>query len=173
MSAMERLTPEAMASRMDALNAADGCVLDANLPKDTLRYIAENARVPLVLDPVSCAKAPRVQVILPYLTAIKPNRLEAEALTGEKNVEQAGEKLLKAGVQYVFISLGAEGIYFAGESERGYLPARPLPSLPLTGAGDALCAGITLALLQGKPVRACAEAGLDAAFCALTRTERP
>ena len=169
MSAMECLTPEAMAERLPALNRADACVLDANLPAETLSFIARNATVPLVLDPVSCAKAPRVREVLPYLTAIKPNRLEAEALTGERNVERAAEKLLNRGVQNVFVSLGPEGVYFASAQDRGYVPAIPLAAVPATGAGDALCAGVTLALLRGEPIRACAEAGCRAAHAALSR----
>ena len=164
MSAMERLTPFEMAKRMDAVNASRGCVLDANLRQDSLAFIAQNAAVPLVLDPVSCAKAPRVIPILPRLFAIKPNRMEAEALTGERNVEKAAEELLRRGVQNVFISLGPEGIYFASGESRGYMPALPLPALPATGAGDAVCAGITLALLRGEGVEASAKAGRDAAY---------
>ncbi len=167
MSAMEYLTPEAMENRMPALNAADACVLDANLPRDTLEYIARHAAVPLILDPVSCAKAPRAQGILPYLAAIKPNRMEAEALTGERNVEKAAAALLAAGVRRVFVSLGAEGVYYADGSCAGYQPARPLPTIPATGAGDALCAGLTLALLAGKDTPSCAQSGQDAAFQAL------
>lgn len=167
MSAMECLTPEAMESRMSALNGADACVVDTNLSPDTLQYIARSATVPLILDPVSCAKASRARDILPFLTAIKPNRLEAEALTGEKNVEKAAAALLAAGVKRVFISLGAEGVYFADAAYAGYQSARPLPTIPATGAGDALCAGLTLALLAGKDTHACAQAGQDAAFQAL------
>ncbi len=167
MSAMECLSPEAMESRMPALNAADACVLDANLSHETLAYIARHAAVPLILDPVSCAKAPRAREILPYLTAIKPNRLEAEALTGERNVEKAAAALLAAGVRRVFVSLGAEGVYYSDGTTMGYQPARPLPTIPATGAGDALCAGLTLALLEGKDVRECAQVGQEAAFQAL------
>lgn len=170
MSAMERLTPEAMWPRMDAVNRADACVLDANLSADTLAFIAENAVIPLILDPVSCAKAPRVKPILSRLTAIKPNRIEAEALTGERNVEKAAEALLQAGVKKVFISLGAEGVYFADASDRGYLPAAPLPNLPATGAGDALCAGITVAMFQGKAIREAAKQGCENAHQALLRS---
>ncbi len=169
MSAMEKLTPDAMRLRMETVNSADACVLDANLSAETLAFIAENAAVPLILDPVSCAKAPRVKPILPYLTAIKPNRLEAEALTGERNVEKAAEALLNAGVNKVFISLGPEGIYYADAAERGYLPAIPLPNLPATGAGDALCAGITAALLQNKSVREAAQMGCENAHQVLLR----
>lgn len=167
MSAMDQLTPEAMRLRMEAVNRADTCVLDANLSAETLAFIAENASVPLILDPVSCAKAPRVKPILSSLTAIKPNRLEAEALTGERNVEKAGEALLGAGVKKVFISLGPEGVYYANASDSGYVPAIPLPNLPATGAGDALCAGITLALLQNKPIREAAKDGCRNAHQAL------
>lgn len=164
MSAMDRLSPDAMETRMEALNAADACVLDANLPKETLKYIARHAAVPLILDPVSCAKAPRARSVLPYLAAIKPNRLEAEALTGERNVEKAAAALLAAGVKRVFISLGAEGMYFTDGACAGYQPARPLPTVPATGAGDALCAGLTLALLAGEDIRTCAKMGQDAAY---------
>lgn len=170
MSAMDMWTREAAAERMPRVNAADACVLDANLPSDVLLYIAGHAAVPLLLDPVSCAKAARALPALPYLTAIKPNRLEAQALTGEKNVERAADKLLREGVRYAFISLGAEGVYYAGGEERGYLPARPLPAVPATGAGDALCAGITLALLSGCGPRECAFAGCDAAYHALLQS---
>ncbi|MBR3740510.1 MAG: carbohydrate kinase family protein [Clostridia bacterium] len=171
MSAMECLTPEAMENRMQALNEADACVLDANLSQDTLLYIARNATVPLILDPVSCAKAPRVREILPFLTVIKPNRMEVETLTGERNVEKAAKALLAKGVKNVFISLGAEGVYYADGICAGYQAARPLPTIPATGAGDALCAGLTLALLAGKDIQACAQAGQDAAFQALIRAK--
>ena len=171
MSAMEALTPEALIPRLRAVNACRGCVMDTNLPEETLKFLADNVTAPLILDPVSCAKAPRALGVLSRLTAIKPNRLEAEALTGERNVEKAADALLNAGVRNVFISLGAEGLYFAGQAERGFLPASPLPSLPQTGAGDAMCAGLTLALLAGQSVRACGQAGLDAAFAALLRDQ--
>ena len=169
MTAMDRLTPDAMRPRMDKINRADACVLDANLSAETLMFIAENAAVPLILDPVSCAKAPRVKSILSSLSAIKPNRLEAEALTGERNVEKAAEALLNAGVKKVFVSLGPEGIYYADASDRGYLPAVPLPNLPATGAGDALCAGITVALLRNQSAREAAYMGCMNAHQALLR----
>ena len=170
MSAMNCLTAEAMESRMSAVNAADGCVLDCNLPEETLLSVARHASVPLILDPVSCAKAGRAKSVLPFLTAVKPNLLEVEALTGEKNVERAAEQLLDRGVKNVFISLGARGVYFAGQGERGQIPALPLPAVPLTGAGDALCAGITLGLLQGMPPKECAQLGQKIAHQALLRS---
>lgn len=170
MSAVDALTPEVMAEKMACINESDGCVLDANLPEETLLFIAKNAQVPLFLDPVSCHKAPKVKSILPYLTAIKPNLLEASVMTGEKDPAKAADILLFHGVKNAFISMGAEGVYFAGEEDHGIVPALPLPQLPLTGAGDALCAGITLSLLKGLPLRECARKGCEAAYHALMAT---
>jgi len=168
MQAMNALTPDIMEKRMEFINQGDGCVLDANLSPETLQYIATHARVPLFLDPVSCAKAPRIQKILPYLTAIKPNLMEAEMLTGEKSPERAARILRKNGVQHVFISMGADGVYFSGPDREGISPAIPLSAIPLTGAGDALVAGVTLALLQKKSTQEAARAGCEAAHAALT-----
>ena len=167
MSAMERVTPEIIAQRLDAINRSDACVVDANLPPETLEFIGLNVTCPLVADPVSAIKGQRLRPILRHLTAIKPNQLEATALTGENHAERAAEALLRAGVKNVFISMGAEGVYYASREEKGVMPAVKLPAIPLTGAGDALCAGLTLALIAGKSPRECARAGCQAAHDAL------
>ena len=167
MQAVDQLTPQAMESRMDFINAGSGCVLDANLPAETLQYIAAHATVPLFLDPVSCHKAPKVLPILSSLTAIKPNMMEAETLTGKSNPQEAAQALRKQGTRHVFISMGAKGVYYAGPREAGLCPAIPLPALPLTGAGDALMAGLTHALLQGMDTQMAARAGSQAAHQAL------
>ena len=171
MTAMERLTPGALAERMDFINSCDGCVADANLSEDSLVYLAEHVSVPLFMDPVSAVKAPRVLPILSYLTAIKPNALEALALTGEHDPVRAAEKLLSCGVRNVCITLGSEGAYYACQHSKGMVPVRRLTQLPQTGAGDAFCAGLTLALLSGRSLRESAQAGCDAAFSALARAE--
>lgn len=171
MDALTCLTPDQIAVRAAAINAGDACVLDANLPAETLRAAAQKISVPLIADPVSTAKAPRLRDILPHLTAVKPNQLEAAALTGESRPELAAEALLKMGVKNVFISLGREGVYFAGGRERGLMPAPALPAVPLTGPGDALCAGLTMALIQGKSPRECARLGCQAAYDALMNAE--
>lgn len=167
MAAMDALTPQALSPLLPRINRFDGCVLDANLSEATLRFLAERVAIPIFLDPVSCHKAQRVLPILSCLTAIKPNRMEAKTLTGEDSPERAARRLLEMGVKDVFISLGSEGVYYASAQTQGLQPALPLPAAPLTGAGDALCAGLMLALLEGKNVQACAKAGAESAYQAL------
>lgn len=168
MSAMDCLTPEAIASRAAEINSAcAACVLDANLSPEALEAAAASIRLPLIADPVSTVKAQRLRSILPHLTALKPNQMEAAALTGEQQPPRAARALLRAGVQNVFISMGAEGVYYASPREEGVMPAMRLPHIPLTGAGDALCAGLTLGLTAGKSPRECARMGCQAAHDAL------
>lgn len=155
------LTPERV--NMDAVNASDLCVVDANLPAQTLLFIAKNARVPVVADTVSAAKAHRLKAALPYLYAIKPNLLEAETLTGEATPERAADALLLAGVKRVFLSLGARGIFYADETERGVARVAPVLSVNATGAGDsataAVCAGCLFHLSAKKSARLAARVG--------------
>ena len=159
----KRLTREALAPLIPSINAAGVCVLDANLPEDTLLFLADAVTVPLIADPVSLVKAPRLVPILSKLAAFKPNLSEALALSGADSPEQAAQWLLQRGVKRAFISMGREGVYFADAGDCGALRPAKIETAPQTGAGDAFTAGAARAVLNGAPVRACAQAGMDAA----------
>lgn len=158
------LTPETV--NMGAVNGADLCVIDANLPEETLLFIAKNATVPVMADPVSAAKAGRLRETLPYLYAIKPNLIEAQALTGKATPEEAAGVLLDMGVKKVFLSLGALGIYYADENARGIASVKPVKAVNATGAGDSATAALCAGFLMGLSVSDCAY--LAARVAALT-----
>ena len=71
MALTERLDCGYARSILPILAGFDLCVLDANAPADTLTFLAQELKIPTLLDPVSCAKAERVRAALPHLTAIK------------------------------------------------------------------------------------------------------
>ena len=145
MEITERLTPDFLAPLQPRLNAADAVVLDANLSEETLAFLAERCTAPLCADPVSAAKARRLLRALPRLAAIKPNALEAAALTGEDDPVRAARALLAAGVKRVFVSLGAEGMLAAEGETLLRLPCPPCRVVNTTGAGDAATAAIVWA----------------------------
>lgn len=147
MELMERLDGPAVRCLSPAGFAA--CVLDANLGVQALEAAAEHLDMPLIADPVSIAKAGRLGSVLHRLSALKPNLSEAEAMTGQKGPEDAARALLDRGVKQVFVSLGRDGLYFASAAERGYLKPERLMNAPATGAGDAMAAGITMAIAEG------------------------
>ena len=167
----ERLTPEYAETCMERINEAGLCVLDANPPVETVAYIAAHAAVPLLMDPVSCAKLDRARAALPYLTAIKPNLLEARALTGESTPEACAKALVAAGVKMAFVSLGAEGICCADRHICRVIPVAQHSDAAKTGAGDALCAGLAIALAAGENTLECALHGMRCAAAFLEKEE--
>ncbi|MFR0788393.1 MAG: PfkB family carbohydrate kinase [Vescimonas sp.] len=67
--------------------------------------------------------------MLGKLHTLKPNRLEAELLSGvpitdTDSLHRAAQTLLETGLHRVFISLGADGVYAADQSG-SVTPARP------------------------------------------------
>ncbi len=161
MSAMDLLTPDLVRAALKGMDGLSACVLEANLRGDTLAAAARSLAVPLVADPVSCEKALRLIPVLPLLTAIKPNLLEAEAMTGRAGPEEAARALLDGGVRQVYLSLGAAGLYYTSAEGEGFLPPFLPPSAACaTGAGDAVTAGIAFGVSRGMGVRDCADLGL-------------
>ncbi len=150
------LTAEYAASVLPKLQAG-AIVVDANLPEDTIRYICNNSSIPVYADPVSTAKAVKLLPVLHRLSAMKPNALEAEKLTGEKDPERAARALVEMGVKRVFVSLGSRGMIAADEKELLLLPAPLTQVVNTTGAGDAATAAIVLSGIKELSLRETAE----------------
>ena len=169
MGVTAHITPAVIEERLDALNAARAVVLDANLPAETLSYLASRVRVPLYADPVSTAKAPRLRAILPRLACLKPNALEAEELSGEKEPEAAARALLRAGVGRVFLSMGAQGMLAAEGKRLIRRPCEQVRVVNTTGAGDAAMAALVWAGVHGmdleRSLRFALMAGAGATEC--------
>ena len=168
MTIYERLTPDWFASVLPVLNAAEAVVLDANLPEESLTYIAEHCAAPLLADPVSAAKAPRLRRALGRLTALKPNRLEAEALTGIPVTDDAGlmaaaDALLATGLRRLCITLGPDGVLAAEGTTRLRLKNPPHRPGDASGCGDAFTAALAWAAVRGADLRESALLGLAAA----------
>ncbi len=150
------LTPSALCGKIGIINACDACVLDGNLPSESIEYLADKLTVPVFADPVSTKKALRFLPVLGRLAAIKPNIYEARAMTGLTSPEDCAEGLLSFGCGAVFISCGAEGIYYAQGDERGRARTVPVRG-NTTGAGDAACAKLIEGLLAGLPAAEAAD----------------
>lgn len=172
MSICSRITPAFLASRLTLLQNAQVVVADANIPEESLQFLAENLTVPLFIDPVSTVKAEKLRPILSKIHTLKPNRLEAELLSGiaiksEADVEKAAQALLDMGVHRLFISMGSDGVYAAMGGQRLRLSNLPGKMVNTTGCGDAFMAALCWAYLEGSDLRATALAGLAAGAIAM------
>ena len=177
MSIYDHMTPEFLRQRLDFINGADLVVLETNLPEESIRWLCDNCKAPILADPVSTIKAEKLRPVLGKLAALKPNRLEAELLSGVKitddvSLHRAADALLKTGLHRVFISLGADGVFAADHSGQSLqLPALKGSIVSTTGCGDAFMAAITWAYLQGTDLTDTAKAGLAASVIAMESAE--
>ncbi len=176
MDIYEHLTPAFVASRAPLLNNAQVVVMDTNIPADTIAWVAEHINLPIFVDPVSTTKAEKLRPVLGKLHTLKPNRLEAELLsgvtiTGEDSLNKAADVLLETGLRRVFISLGGDGVFAADHSSRCHLPCLPGKMVNTTRCGDAFMAAITWAYLEGTDLKNTARAGLAAATIAMESAE--
>lgn len=158
----ECITPDFLLPRLEMLNAASAVVVDGNLTRETLCWIAEHVAVPIFADPVSVTKAERLRPILSRLHTFKPNLTEGQHLTGETAPERIVDALLQQGVGQVFLSLGADGILAGAGEERCMLPCYPTRMVNTTGGGDAVMAALIWAHLHGKTLREATAAALKA-----------
>lgn len=176
MEIYRHLTPQALAQRHKLLDGSQVVVLDANIPEESIVWLAENCPAPLFADPVSTAKAAKLKPVLGKLHTLKPNRLEAELLSGVpitdgESLRRAADALLETGLRRVFISLGAEGVFAADHNGRVQLPCLPGEMVNATGCGDAFMAAIAWAYLRGTDLADTARAGLAASSIAMESRE--
>jgi pseudouridine kinase len=172
MAILDHRTPAVMADRLDLINGAAACVVDTNLPTQTLAWLAAHVRVPLFCDPISTTKARKLDGLLARIDTLKPNRLQASTLTGvdikdENDLLLACDRLLDQGLARAFISLGADGLLCAEGTHRLRLPLLPGNVVNTTGAGDAMTAALVWAHLRGLDLRAMGLAGLAASSIAV------
>lgn len=177
MDICQKISPALLESRRALLDGSQIVVMDTNMPVESIVWMAEHCRAPIFVDPVSTTKAEKIRGVLGKLHTIKPNRIEAELLSGvqirdEESLRKAAQTLLDTGLQRVFISLGEDGVYAAErDGQHLHLPVLPGQMVNTTGCGDAFMAAIAWAWMQGIPLRQTAMAGLAASVIAMESAE--
>ena len=72
MDIYRHLTPQLLSQRQKLLSGSQVLVIDTNIPAESIAYLAENCHVPIFADPVSTAKAVKLQPVLGRLHTLKP-----------------------------------------------------------------------------------------------------
>ncbi|MDE0975129.1 MAG: carbohydrate kinase family protein [Candidatus Nanopelagicales bacterium] len=176
MAVMDSLDVAAMQARSSTLENAAAIVVDCNLSSECIGQITRTQTdSPLFVDPVSVAKARRVTPHLASFHTLKPNRAEAALLsgveiTGKRSLKKAANVLLDAGVSNVVISLAADGVFFANADSSGILTVPLQGVASVTGAGDALMAGLVSAHLADLDLEDAVRFALAAAVLSAAST---
>lgn len=150
MSTETSLTPEYIDSVEDIINGATVAVVDCNLSQEAFDHIMKISRVPVYVDTVSANKSHKIKGHLKGIDTLKPNRIEAEILTGlsintEEDYVGACYNLIYQGVRRVFITMGSKGIIAADMNNCYITDSYSIEPVNTTGAGDAATAAIAWA----------------------------
>ncbi len=155
MEIMEMLTPDWADAVLDRVNSSRLCVLDANLPQETIQRLAARASgTRFLFDPVSATKAVRGKDCVGCFYAIKPNVEEAGVLSAmriqtDADLERTAAHFHAQGTTLVFISLGKRGLFFSDGEMRGIALSPQAHVANVSGAGDAATAGIAFGIVKG------------------------
>lgn len=172
MDSIEKLTVDHIRSKRSIIEHAQLVVLDTNLPQAVLDHLlTQYPKTKFFVDTVSTKKALKIKDHLKNIHTLKPNRMEAEVLTG------SSEKipLLELGSQLKckrsFISLGSQGVQVFEGKTHLHFPTKPIEVVNATGAGDAFMAGLVYAYLKGYDIKETCLTAMAASRLALSHPD--
>ncbi|MDO9574832.1 MAG: PfkB family carbohydrate kinase, partial [Candidatus Contubernalis sp.] len=195
------ITVEYLRSKAYLIKESKIVVVDTNIPEESIEYVADlcnKVKVPILVEPVSVEKAKKLRGILNgrwTIDYITPSRNELESILeagAERNngedegididvdVVKAAEELRRKGAKNVIVTLGKRGIYVScGGADGGrkkdcwskFMAPYRGEVLDVTGAGDALVAGLVYGIYKGYSLELAARFGLGAAALTISTKE--
>ncbi|WP_341357349.1 carbohydrate kinase [Rossellomorea sp. y25] len=155
--------------RWGLISSSEMVLLDTNFPEDVLKYIIRRCQtegVPLTIIPVSEPKVLKLPTSLEGVSWFICNKGEAETYVGmtietEGDYFRAAKAITQRGAERVVITRGDQGLvyYTTYKEARAVLPPK-VEVADVTGAGDALVAGILFGYLKGSDTEGACRIGV-------------
>ncbi|MCQ2969243.1 MAG: carbohydrate kinase family protein [Clostridium sp.] len=159
MDSLDKVEESFIDSKAEIFENAEYTIVGSDNP-ELLEYVLKKfqGKTKFILDPVSANKAVKISHLIKYFHTIKPNRIETEALcgfeiNGFEDLQKAGRYFLEQGVENIFISLDADGIYYLTKDEEGIICQNDKIDIKnVTGAGDSFVAGLGYGYMNGLSI---------------------
>ena len=159
MDSLDKLDIDFISSKSELIKNAEYVFLDSDNP-ETMEYILKRFKgeTRFILDPISAEKAGSIRHLIKYFHTIKPNKYEAEVMSGikirnDEDLKRVGNHFIDLGVTEVFISLDEEGVYYNDGNLEGKIKTYGIPVKNVTGAGDSFVAGLGYGYMMGMPLK--------------------
>lgn len=175
MEIIEQIDQAQIGRSWSYMNSSDWVILDCNLPKETIAFTLDHkqtAGFKIAVDTVSVSKAKRLPYDLSNIDLLFTNKAEAASMLQEnlgikeKTLEELADLLRARGANEVFITDGSNGHLVSTSEDQFRVPALSTNVINVSGAGDALVAGVLYKLTTGATLRESSQVG--AALSALT-----
>lgn len=155
-----------------SLDEDDIIIIDANLDMDCIGYLLDHAKCPIAADPVSVSKSGRFIEYINRISIFKPNRFEAEEMTGiliedEDSAKKCLKWFLDHGVKEVIISLADKGVLLGTQEKSIWITHRTIALENATGGGDTLLGAYVSKRLHGCDPKDALYYGVTAAVDAI------
>ncbi|MFR5264263.1 carbohydrate kinase family protein [Clostridium sp.] len=157
MKSIDEMCTDFIDEKAEIIENAEYVVLDSDNPEIVEYMVKKFKNTKFILDPVSAEKAMNVKHLIKYFHTIKPNRHEAEILAGfpiidEEDLINASNYFLSLGIERVFISLDADGIFYRDKNSCGKIGTGKVDVVNVTGAGDSFVAGMGHGYMNNLPI---------------------
>ncbi|MCK5403337.1 bifunctional hydroxymethylpyrimidine kinase/phosphomethylpyrimidine kinase, partial [Candidatus Bathyarchaeota archaeon] len=143
----------------EVIRSSDILLIQLEIPLHIVEYainMAFNEGVKVLLNP-----APAKQLskdLLKKVYVLIPNEKEAELLSNVKikdlhSSQMSAKKLLESGIENVVLTLGKNGSIIGTKEETIHITGLNVNAIDTTGAGDAFCGALAVALSSGKKLK--------------------
>ncbi|MFA6438799.1 MAG: ribokinase [Bacteriovoracaceae bacterium] len=169
------LAVEDIYSVQNVISNAAVLLMQLEIPLDAIIAAAEIAHkkhIRIILNPAPSQQLP--DHLLSKISIITPNETEAEQLTGiavvnEEDALNAGEALLKKGVECVIVTLGARGAIVVTNEYFEVISSFKVKAVDTTAAGDTFNGALAVELANGSTIRDAVRFANAAAAVSVTR----
>ena len=177
MEIMKSIDKEYISQKSGVIQNAKLCIIDTNIDEEVIEYITETYKeCDFFLDTVSVSKTQKVKNIIGRFHTIKPNRIEAEMLSGIK-IEKREDYLSAAdyfhskGVKSVFITCSDDGVFYSDSVKHNFIEIKKISVVNATGAGDAFVAGLAFSHYHSCGLEESVRNAMAASILALTHKD--
>lgn len=169
------VTPADIEAAKPAIEAADICLAQLEIPIPTVKRFFETARaagVTTILNPAPVAELDAE--LYQLCDFFCPNEIEAAMMSGLTvsgldDAAGAARVFLDRGVKSVLMTLGSHGSFYMDRDESFFVPAKKVNAVDTTGAGDCFLGSFATFYGGGDDIRTAIEKATVAAAYSVTR----
>jgi len=155
-----------------AIRKADLLLLQLEVPTAASARAAAIARkhgVPVLLNPAPMPAEPVPRTFLGNVDYLVPNQGELVRLAGRAAERMAAERLFRAGIKALVVTLGSKGARVLTPEGISPVPSFRVRAIDTVGAGDCFCGYLAAALAEGRKLEDAALLASAAGAVSVTR----